>query len=146
MAKGKKSGEAKGTQKRQKKILRRERPWNHPRVHPRLARRGGVKRISGVIYDEVRGVIKSFVEGVVPTPRRTRSTPARRPVTAVDVVNRCASAARSCTATREDPHVRGISRGGWTGGNAMPPATIDRLATGIGREQDTWGCTADGHT
>ncbi|KAF8277771.1 hypothetical protein TcBrA4_0111940 [Trypanosoma cruzi] len=79
MAKGKKSGEAKGTQKRQKKILRRERPWNHRGSIRRLARRGGVKRISGVIYDEVRGVIKSFVEGVVRDARRTRSTPARRP-------------------------------------------------------------------
>ena len=31
----------------------------------RLARRGGVKRISGLLYEEVRGVLKSFVEGVV---------------------------------------------------------------------------------
>ena len=31
----------------------------------RLARRAGVKRISGLLYEEVRGVLKSFVEGVV---------------------------------------------------------------------------------
>ena len=31
----------------------------------RLARRGGVKRISKPIYDEVRTVIRSFVDGVV---------------------------------------------------------------------------------
>ena len=31
----------------------------------RLARRGGVKRISGLVYNEVREVLKSFLEGVV---------------------------------------------------------------------------------
>jgi len=31
----------------------------------RLARRGGVKRISGLIYDETRGVLKLFLEGVI---------------------------------------------------------------------------------
>ena len=31
----------------------------------RLARRGGVKRIAGSVYGEVRDVIRSFVDGVV---------------------------------------------------------------------------------
>ena len=31
----------------------------------RLARRGGVKRISGLIYDETRGVLKLFLENVI---------------------------------------------------------------------------------
>ena len=30
----------------------------------RLARRGGVKRISATIYDETRGVLKIFLENV----------------------------------------------------------------------------------
>jgi len=30
----------------------------------RLASRGGVKRISGLIYEEVRGVLKLFLENV----------------------------------------------------------------------------------
>lgn len=30
----------------------------------RLARRGGVKRISGLIYEETRGVLKVFLESV----------------------------------------------------------------------------------
>ncbi|KAH8605986.1 hypothetical protein ERJ75_001559700 [Trypanosoma vivax] len=55
MAKGKKSGEAKGSQKRQKKILRENVRGITRGSIRRLARRGGVKRISGVIYDEVRG-------------------------------------------------------------------------------------------
>ena len=42
----------------------------------RLARRGGVKRISGLIYEETRGVLKVFLEnGAPPQPRRPR--PAR---------------------------------------------------------------------
>ena len=31
----------------------------------RLARRGGVKRISGLIYDKTRGVVKVFLENVI---------------------------------------------------------------------------------
>jgi len=37
----------------------------------RLARRGGVKRISGLIYEETRGVLKIFLENV----RRLHSCP-----------------------------------------------------------------------
>lgn len=44
--------------------------YNHPRAHifqaiRRLARRGGVKRISGLIYEETRGVLKIFLENVI---------------------------------------------------------------------------------
>lgn len=31
----------------------------------RLARRGGVKRISGMIYEETRGVLKLFLDGII---------------------------------------------------------------------------------
>ena len=34
----------------------------------RLARRGGVKRISGLIYEETRGVLKIFLENVSHPP------------------------------------------------------------------------------
>ncbi|KAF8277440.1 putative histone H4 [Trypanosoma cruzi] len=88
MAKGKKSGEAKGTQKRQKKKILRENVRGITRGSiRRLARRGGVKRISGVIYDEVRGVIKSFVEGVVRDATAYTEYSRKKTVTAVDVVN-----------------------------------------------------------
>ena len=30
----------------------------------RLARRGGVKRISGLLYEETRGVLKGFLDNV----------------------------------------------------------------------------------
>ena len=42
-------------------------PWSPGITKPairRLARRGGVKRISGLIYEETRGVLKIFLENV----------------------------------------------------------------------------------
>ena len=66
MAKGKKSGESKGLNaKRVKKVLRDNVRSVTKGSIRRLARRAGVKRISGLLYEEVRGVLKSFVEGVV---------------------------------------------------------------------------------
>lgn len=37
----------------------------HVQAIRRLARRGGVKRISGLIYEETRGVLKIFLENVI---------------------------------------------------------------------------------
>lgn len=31
----------------------------------RLARRGGVKRISGLIYEDTRNILRTFLEGVI---------------------------------------------------------------------------------
>merc|ERR1711982_59846 len=45
----------------------------------RLARRGGVKRISSFIYDDSRQVLKGFLEGIVRAPSPTPSTPEERP-------------------------------------------------------------------
>ena len=36
-----------------------------PQAIRRLARRGGVKRISGLIYEDTRGVLKIFLEKVI---------------------------------------------------------------------------------
>jgi len=52
----------------------------------RLARRGGVKRISGLIYDEVRGVMKVFLENVVRDAVTYTEHARRKTVTAFDVV------------------------------------------------------------
>jgi histone H4 len=67
MAKGKKSGEAKAVTsgKRAKKVLRDNVRGITKGSVRRLARRAGIKRISGLLYEEVRGVLKSFVEKVV---------------------------------------------------------------------------------
>jgi len=88
MAKGKKSGESKGAgSKRLKKVVRDSvRGVTKPAIR-RLARRGGVKRISGLLYEEVRGVLKSFVEGVVRDAIAYTEHSKRRTVTALDVVH-----------------------------------------------------------
>merc|ERR1711981_1343314 len=58
-------GLGKGGAKRHRKVLRDNiQGITKPAIH-RLARRGGVKRISGLIYEETRGVLKVFLENVV---------------------------------------------------------------------------------
>jgi len=52
----------------------------------RLARRGGVKRISGLIYEETRGVLKVFLENVVRDAVTYTEHARRKTVTALDVV------------------------------------------------------------
>jgi histone H4 len=87
MAKGKKSGEAKGQSKPKKKILRDNiRGITKPAIR-RLARRGGVKRISGIMYEEVRGILRNFVEGVVRDAIAYTEHSRRSTVRALDVVH-----------------------------------------------------------
>ncbi|XP_077541316.1 histone H4-like [Haemaphysalis longicornis] len=52
----------------------------------RLARRGGVKRISGLIYEETRGVLNVFLENVVRDAVTYTEHAKRKTVTAMDVV------------------------------------------------------------
>ena len=52
----------------------------------RLARRGGVKRISGLIYEETRGVLKVFLEHVIRDAVTYTEHARRKTVTAMDVV------------------------------------------------------------
>ncbi|GKA62563.1 protein PELOTA 1 [Tanacetum coccineum] len=52
----------------------------------RLARRGGVKRISGLIYEETRGVLKIFLENVIRDAVTYTEHARRKTVTAMDVV------------------------------------------------------------
>lgn len=52
----------------------------------RLARRGGVKRIAGAIYEEVRSVLRSFLERVVVGAVAYTEYAKRKTVTAGDVV------------------------------------------------------------
>merc|ERR1711998_24978 len=52
----------------------------------RLARRGGVKRISGLIYEETRGVLKTFLENVLRDSITYTEHSKRKTVTALDVV------------------------------------------------------------
>jgi len=52
----------------------------------RLARRGGVKRISGLMYEETRGVLKAFLEGVIRDAVTYTEHAKRKTVTSLDVV------------------------------------------------------------
>ena len=54
-------GLGKGGAKRHRKVLRDNIQGITKPAIRRLARRGGVKRISGLIYEETRGVLKVFV-------------------------------------------------------------------------------------
>ncbi|XP_010841820.1 PREDICTED: uncharacterized protein LOC104991136 [Bison bison bison] len=65
--------------------IRGERVLLNPRIR-RLARRGGVKRISGLIYEETRGVLKVFLENVIRDAVTYTEHAKRKTVTAMDVV------------------------------------------------------------
>jgi len=52
----------------------------------RLARRGGVKRISGLCYEETRGVLKVFLENLIRDAVTYTEYGRRKTVTALDVV------------------------------------------------------------
>ena len=52
----------------------------------RLARRGGVKRISAFIYDDARTVLKEFVDSLVRDAIAYTEHSKRKTVTALDVV------------------------------------------------------------
>jgi histone H4 len=52
----------------------------------RLARRGGVKRISGLIYEETRGVLKTFLKNILKDAICYTEHAKRKTVTCMDVV------------------------------------------------------------
>ena len=51
-----------------------------------MAKRGGVKRISGLIYEETRNVLKTFLENVVRDAVTYTEHARRKTVTALDVI------------------------------------------------------------
>ena len=72
--------------KRHRKVLRDTIQGITKPAIRRLARRGGVKRISGYIYDEVRGVLKAFLQNVLRDSAVYTEHARRSTVTAMDVV------------------------------------------------------------
>ncbi|RKF65337.1 Histone H4 [Golovinomyces cichoracearum] len=96
-------GLGKGGAKRHRKILRDNIQGITKPAIRRLARRGGVKRISAsksetptsllmtlltikVIYEETRGVLKTFLEGVIRDAVTYTEHAKRKTVTSLDVV------------------------------------------------------------
>uniref|UniRef100_A0A8C6M0G1 Histone H4 n=1 Tax=Nothobranchius furzeri TaxID=105023 RepID=A0A8C6M0G1_NOTFU len=72
--------------KRHRKVLRDNIQGITKPAIRRLARRGGVKRISGLIYEETRGVLKVFLENVIRDAVTYTEHAKRKTVTAMDVV------------------------------------------------------------
>ena len=72
--------------KRHRKIMRDNIQGITKPAIRRLARRGGVKRISGMMYEETRGVLKTFLENVVRDSVTYTEHARRKTVTALDVV------------------------------------------------------------
>jgi histone H4 len=79
-------GLGKGGAKRHRKVLRDNIQGITKPAIRRLARRGGVKRISGLIYEETRGVLKVFLENVIRDAVTYTEHARRKTVTAMDVV------------------------------------------------------------
>ena len=79
-------GLGKGGAKRHRKILRDSIGGITKPAIRRLARRGGVKRISGVTYEETRGVIKVFLESIIEDAVKYTEHARRKTVTAMDVI------------------------------------------------------------
>ena len=80
-------GLGKGGAKRHRKVLRDNIQGITKPAIRRLARRGGVKRISGLIYEETRGVLKVFLENVIRDAVTYTEHARRKTVTALDVVH-----------------------------------------------------------
>ncbi|KAI5435791.1 hypothetical protein KIW84_022278 [Lathyrus oleraceus] len=79
-------GLGKGGAKRHRKVLRDNIQGITKPAIRRLARRGGMKRISGLIYEETRGVLKIFLENVIRDAFTYTEHARRKTVTAMDVV------------------------------------------------------------
>lgn len=76
----------KGGAKRHHKILRDNIQGITKPAIRRLARRGGVKRVAGTIYEEVRGNLKDFLSNVIRDAVTYTDHAKRKTVTAMDVV------------------------------------------------------------
>jgi histone H4 len=73
--------------KRHRKVLRDNITGITKPAIRRLARRGGVKRMSGLIYEETRGVLKIFLANLIGDAVMCTECAKRRTMTAMDVVH-----------------------------------------------------------
>lgn len=74
-----------GAKKRCRKLARQAIGINKPSIC-RLARRGGVKRLSGLVYEETQTILKYFLENVIRDAVVYTSYGRRKTVTALDVL------------------------------------------------------------
>uniref|UniRef100_A0A1I8M993 Histone H4 n=1 Tax=Musca domestica TaxID=7370 RepID=A0A1I8M993_MUSDO len=109
-------GLGKGGAKRHRKVLRDNIQGITKPAIRRLARRGGVKRISGLIYEETRGVLKVFLENVIRDAVNYTEHAKRKTVTAMDI--QLARRILECPVTMEVSD--GSAAPGPSVGNAVP--------------------------
>ena len=83
---GKGKGLGKSGAKRHRKVMRDNIQGITKPAIRRLARRGGVKRISGMMYEETRTVLKEFLGKVIKDSVCYCEHGRRKTVTALDVV------------------------------------------------------------
>ncbi|XP_062088368.1 uncharacterized protein LOC133794944 [Humulus lupulus] len=109
-------GLGKGGAKRHRKVLRDNIQGITKPAIRRLARRGGVKRISGLIYEETRGVLKIFLENVIRDAVTYTEHARRKTVTAMDVVYALKRQGRTLYGfggrEKEQPKMSGRGKGG----------------------------------
>ena len=79
-------GIGKGGAKRHRKVLRDNLRGVTKNDIRRLARRGGVKRLSGLIYEETRTVLNAFLNKIIEDAVTYTVHAKRKTVTAMDVV------------------------------------------------------------
>ncbi|KAI1829182.1 Histone H4.2 [Penicillium sp. IBT 35674x] len=79
-------GLGKGGARRHRKILRDQILGITKPAIRRLARRGGVKRISSMVYEETRGVLRAFLENVIREAVTYTEHAKRKTVTSLDVI------------------------------------------------------------
>ena len=79
-------GLGKGGAKRHRKVLRDNIQGITKPAIRRLAHRGGVKQISGLIYEQTRGVLKVYLQNVIRDTVTYNEHSRRKTVTAMDVV------------------------------------------------------------
>ncbi|KAJ1433287.1 histone-fold-containing protein [Ochromonadaceae sp. CCMP2298] len=78
-------GLGKGGAKRHRRVLRDNLHGITKPVIRRLARRGGCKRICGLIYEETRGVLKAFLQDVCSKAVIYTEAARRKTVSALDI-------------------------------------------------------------
>lgn len=83
---GRKGGLGKGVPLRHRKVLRDNIMGITKPAVRRLARRAGCIRISGLVYEETRSVLKNFLDGVIRTAIMYTDHAKRKTVTVMDIV------------------------------------------------------------
>ena len=72
--------------KRHRKLLRNNVDGISKKAIRRLARRGGVKRMNGLIYDEIRVALKGFLHNVIKNSVTYAEHARRKTVTTLDIM------------------------------------------------------------